>query len=383
VESDTAITAVPGNSVAQPSDALDGLAPFTVTLSAAGSSDADDEPLTYLWDFEYLSARVGTNVNKLRSTTEPTVTHTYARAGEYVARVTVVDGAGWSDSAEQRIVVRDTNPRVEINSLISGETIVPGSRVTLSGRGFDTTGALMPSSALSWTVEWQDGLQRRLLAAGVGEATSFIMPAASPGQVPYRLDESARAVVTLQATDATGNAGVQRIRLVPQPRDGYIRTWWLIGGFPQKGLYDDVLPGGEAGFVLPADGSGAQLIQSVSRKINLSNYIQPSDNNVAYAFAWIESPTAREALLGMNSDDGIAVWLNGQEVWRNKIARYVPDDTRDLDLPKVALKQGLNTLLVKVDQAFGEWAFKLRVLNPNGSVMRDVTVRTSPPASTP
>jgi hypothetical protein len=378
VQSGATIGASGNSSIAPPIGALQGLAPFTVTLSAAASDDADDEPLTYLWDFEYSPDRVGTNVNKLHSTTEPSITHTYARAGEYVARVTVVDGAGWSDSAEQRIVVRDTKPRVEIGLRASGETVTPGTRVMLSGRGFDTEGALMPSSTLSWTVEWQDGSQRRLLATGSGETTSFIMPAASPGQMPSRLDESARAIVTLQATDAAGNAGMQRIRLVPQPRDGYIRSWWLIGGFPQKGLQDDVLPGGEARFVLPPDGSGAQLIQSASRKIDLASYIQPHENNVAYAFVWVESPAAREALLGMNSDDGIVVWLNGQEVWRNKVARYVPDDTRDMDLPKVVLKQGLNALLVKVDQGFGDWAFKLRVLNPNGSVMRDVTLRTRP-----
>jgi|GEM_PF-5449432 len=34
------------------------------------------------------------------------------------------------------------------------------------------------------------------------------------------------------------------------------------------------------------------------------------------------------------------------------------------------------TLLVKADQQFGQWNFKLRMLHPNGSIMRDVTVVT-------
>jgi hypothetical protein len=192
------------------------------------------------------------------------------------------------------------------------------------------------------------------------------------------MEEVASAVVTLRVTDDKAIVGETQIRLKPQPRDGYIRSWWLIGGFPQRGLYDDLLPGGEARFVLPADGAGAQLIQSASRKIDLASHIQPAENNVAYAFIWIDSPSDREALLGMNSDDGIAVWLNNQEVWRNRVNRFVPDDTRDLDLPKVQLKQGRNTLLVKVDQTTGEWAFKLRVLNLNGAVMRDVVALTKP-----
>jgi glucose/arabinose dehydrogenase len=358
--------------------AVEGRVPLTVTFDAGASVDRDGEALAYVWQFEAASASLGSNAGKLTASASPTATHVYRRPGQYVARVTVVDGAGWSDVAERRVAVRGVTPSAQIITPADGETVVPGQRVILQGRGFDVNGALLPSSTLSWTVTWRDGAQQRVLATGQGDRTSFIMPAAGPGQAPLRLEESASAVVTLEATDSTGDSGRARIRLSPQPRDGYIRTWWLIGGFPQRGLYDDVLPGGEAAFIIPVDGAGAQLIQSPSRKINLANYIQPGENNVAYSFVWIDSPTDREALLGMNSDDGIAVWLNGQEVWRNKVARYVPDDTRDLDLPKVTLKKGLNPLLVKVDQAFGEWAFKLRVLNSNGSVMRDVTVKTRP-----
>ena len=368
----------PGDSELSDASAVQGTAPLTITFSAANSYNGENQPLNYLWDFEGKAATVGSNANKLVSTTSPTVTHAYARAGEYVARLTVLDSIGWTDTAERRIVVRDTRPRAEIASPADGDTAAPGERVVLRGRGFDVNGALMPSSVLSWTVEWQDGA-RRQLTSGTGETASFVMPFVAPGQMPQRLEENAVAIVTLRATNAVGTVGTTRIRLHPQPRDGYIRSWWLIGGFPQQSLADDVLPGGEAKFVLPNDGAGAQLIQSPSRKINLAAYIQPDENNVAYAFVWIDSPTERDALLGMNSDDGIAVWLNNQEVWRNKVSRYVPDDTRDLDLPKVRLKKGLNTLLVKVDQAFGEWAFKLRVLNPNGSVMRDVTMSTQRP----
>jgi glucose/arabinose dehydrogenase len=360
----------------KPPATLEGTAPLTVTFSAAGAT-TDGPPLTFWWQMEG-RAGVGINSTQLVPTSSPTMTHIYKRAGNYTARVFAVDSYGWTDAAEVRVIVRDTKPSAQITSPGDGDAILPGQRVTLNGKGFDMNGGAMPAQTLSWTVEWRDGLQRRTLSSGNGESVSFIMPSAQPGAVPARLDEAAAAIVTLRATDNTGNAGETKIRLRPQPRDGYIRSWWLIGGFPQRGLYDDMLPGGEANFVLPADGAGAQLIQSPSRKIDLANAIQPAENNLAYAFVWIESPADREALLGMNSDDGIAVWLNNAEVWRNRVNRFVPNDTRDLDLPKVQLKQGLNTLLVKVDQTTGEWAFKLRVLNPNGSVMRDVTARTRP-----
>lgn len=360
----------------KPPATLEGTAPLTVTFSAANAT-TDGAPLTFWWDVEGRGS-VGANTTKLVPASSPTLTHIYKRAGDYTARVFAVDRYGWTDAAEVRVIVRDTKPSAQITSPGDGDAIMPGQRVTLNGKGFDMNGNAMPAQTLSWSVEWRDGPQHRTLAAGNGDSISFIMPSAQPGAVPARMDEAAVAILTLRATDKQNKIGETKIRLHPQPRDGYIRSWWLIGGFPGRGLYDDVLSGGEAKFVPPADGAGAQLIQSPSRKINLASVIQPAENNLTYAFVWIDSPTDREALLGMNSDDGIAVWLNNAEVWRNRVNRFVPDDTRDLDLPKVQLRQGLNTLLVKVDQSTGEWAFKLRVLNSNGSVMRDVVARTRP-----
>ena len=83
-------------------------------------------------------------------------------------------------------------------------------------------------------------------------------------------------------------------------------------------------------------------------------------------------------LLGMNSDDGLAAWLNSKEIWRNKVGRNMPDDLRDIDLPQITLNKGRNALLIKVDSRGGDWRFKARILNPDGSIMRDVQIRTQP-----
>jgi len=69
-----------------------------------------------------------------------------------------------------------------------------------------------------------------------------------------------------------------------------------------------------------------QFVRSdaTSRRVNLANYITPAYKNVAYAFAWVDVPEDRKGLLGMMSDDGIAVWLNGQNIWKNKVSRFMP-----------------------------------------------------------
>jgi hypothetical protein len=153
-----------------------------------------------------------------------------------------------------------------------------------------------------------------------------------------------------------------------------VRSWWLIGGFPDKVLADNVI--GEMSYVNPTFDRRAQWVRSKTGLVNFEDFITPQDHTLAYAFVWIEVPEDRTGLLGMNSDDGIAVWLNGREVWRNPVSRYVPklnepEGLRDIDLPPIRLRKGRNALLVKVDQNLGDWVFKLRVLNADGSLMRD------------
>lgn len=80
----------------------------------------------------------------------------------------------------------------------------------------------------------------------------------------------------------------------------------------------------------------------------------------AYGRARFESDSAGDVLFLLGSDDGVVLWLNGEEVHRNDAHRsvHVGDDV--LVLP---VRQGTNTVLVKVENGAGDWGFGLEIID--------------------
>ena len=68
------------------------------------------------------------------------------------------------------------------------------------------------------------------------------------------------------------------------------------------------------------------------------------------------------AWLGIGSDDGIKVWLNGELVsdkWRHRISQL------DDDIVPLKLQAGKNHLLLKVQNMTRNWNFVTRLRFPN------------------
>jgi glucose/arabinose dehydrogenase len=257
-------------------------------------------------------------------------------------------------------------PPLRIAGAGEGDALLPGARVTLT----------VAAPNASWSVTAFTGRRGRSLVRADGPRVEFVMP--------NDLGDDGFVEVIAAAASA-GAVESARLRLYAPHSDGYIRSWWLLSSTPWFDLNMDAL-GGEAGFVLKPDDPRAWLIRSESHDVDFLKYISPApgvygvlaDKATVYAFVWIDVPQNRTGLLGMNSDDGLAAWLNGKEIWRNKVGRSMPNDLRDIDLPPITLDAGRNALLVKVDSNGGDWKFKARVLNPDGSIMHDVQIRTSP-----
>jgi hypothetical protein len=84
------------------------------------------------------------------------------------------------------------------------------------------------------------------------------------------------------------------------------------------------------------------------------------DRKIAYLWAQIDMPEDRAGTLGIGSDDGVKVWLNGELVHNNWMHRIVRADN---DRVPVTLRKGKNELVLKVQNVIDPWGFCCRLLD--------------------
>lgn len=101
------------------------------------------------------------------------------------------------------------------------------------------------------------------------------------------------------------------------------------------------------------------LVSKADGIIDLNAFL--GETSFAYAFALTEilADSAQKMLMGLGSDDGVKVFLNGEPVHENWIGRGV---NRDDDIVELNLHRGSNQLLLKVQNMEYGWGFTLRRL---------------------
>ena len=96
---------------------------------------------------------------------------------------------------------------------------------------------------------------------------------------------------------------------------------------------------------------------------------------VAYAATNLIAPAGMDAVLAIGSDDGVAVWLNGAQVYKNHTGRpYTSRQNR----VKIHLNKGTNALLLKISQGQAGWEFCAHVEDENGTPLTQVTAQIEP-----
>jgi len=184
-------------------------------------------------------------------------------------------------------------------------------------------------------------------------------------------------VIAGKDTRSRGYAvGIDAISM--RPHREFIPAWSLIGPFPnprdpsQKRLGLDMVYAPEKEIDIAKTYAGAegrtigwQHVKTPKSGLIDLTLFDPHDLVVAYAFTYVYSPEAQTLPLLFGSDDGVKVFLNGDEVYRLMTVRGTQVDQDSVSLH---LKKGWNRLLLKIENNFGGYGFCARIPAPANSL---------------
>ncbi len=155
---------------------------------------------------------------------------------------------------------------------------------------------------------------------------------------------------------------------------GTVTTWWVVGPFElgeqNKGWNTEYIGEPDVNLV-GRYMSGKQRVQwkqvvsdDPNGKIDLRKQVANRDQCVGYAYTEIivEKPTDAVLLVGV--DDSERIWVNGEKVFEQFVARALQVDQ---DRVPAKLKAGTNKILMKTWQNTMGWEFCMRITRPDGS----------------
>ncbi len=163
----------------------------------------------------------------------------------------------------------------------------------------------------------------------------------------------------------------------------FLKSWLLLGPIPLQVQPDpekswDHLPGFNTDYLKSYGGENNLVVKkgdivSLGKKSLAWKYSSSSDSIIdlgaalsksypvcGYAYTEVEAEEAGVQLIGLGSNDGVRLFVNGVQVFDYPAARGIKLDG---DLIPVLLKKGKNTLLLKIEQHGNKWGFCLRFHN--------------------
>jgi hypothetical protein len=97
---------------------------------------------------------------------------------------------------------------------------------------------------------------------------------------------------------------------------------------------------------------------------------------VSYAHIYVFSPSLRDAKLLVGCDDGMKIWLNGDNIFTKDVYSVYRADQYRID---VTLNDGWNSLLCKISQDGGDYQFSARFTDTSFQTFSDLIYQTSNP----
>jgi len=155
---------------------------------------------------------------------------------------------------------------------------------------------------------------------------------------------------------------------------GFVRSWLVSGVYRIENGNGEAVH--KAAFPPETDDKGVEwkrLKKGVSKEtINLEAGIGKEQQCCVYLRTTLVSPAAQTVSLGLGSDDGIKVWLNGKLVHDHWVTRPCSPGQ---DVVQADLRKGTNVLLLKVTNEGSHWAFSCCVSQPDGMPVEGLKVK--------
>jgi HEAT repeat protein len=190
---------------------------------------------------------------------------------------------------------------------------------------------------------------------------------------PQEAEAAMKSVLEYVEDGALRTRASDVISLINRNAD-MVRAWRVAGPYMSEGKSGAQL------FDVPfaPEQPGAKAEWRIGRKpdddgkINLGAMDMGGDNRVAYLWSQVYVPSAMNVSVGVGSDDGVKVWLNGKLVHQNNANR--PHSVGQ-DQFEATFKEGWNDLLLKVTNGGSDWAASARIRQLDGSLIEDMQVR--------
>jgi glucose/arabinose dehydrogenase len=151
--------------------------------------------------------------------------------------------------------------------------------------------------------------------------------------------------------------------LAASGQPGWPDEWYVVGPFDNTGLATIYPPEQKLDLAAkyPVKGGGEAGWKKVKypdgQVHDLAPNFRQSENCICYLYRQIDALADAKIRVGLGSDDGIMVFLNGKKVLTNDAVRSVGPDQ---DFAMLDLKQGKNDLLLKISNLGGGWEFYFR-----------------------
>ncbi len=180
-----------------------GDTPLTVDFDGTGSTDPEDDAITYEWDF---------TGDGTVDATGAIASHTYEEAGEFEVTLAVTDAHGARDTDTVEISPGNTPPVVEIERPLATRTWRVGAEIPFSGTASDEQDGALAPAELYWSLNLHhcypsgDCHRHRVEDFPDVAGGSFFAP---DHEYPAYLE------LRMRATDSGGLTTTRRVRLDP------------------------------------------------------------------------------------------------------------------------------------------------------------------------